>query len=194
MLMWEPGGRSRPPARLWWRGCCRPSSFSSWRSNQGRARTQTSSVLYSFAGGTDGAAPSGVTFDHAGNLYGTASEGGLVEADCPSGCGTVFKLTNRGPGWNLNILYRFRGGDDSSFPRGLIFGPRGKLYGLATVPHSSWSLPPPFAGRHCAVGQKNRFIASAATTNTRSEPSPSIKRAISSGHHGCRQIQRRLGV
>ena len=46
-------------------------------------------VLYSFAGGSnDGADPiAGLTFDSAGNLYGTTASGGG-----PYGCGTVFKL------------------------------------------------------------------------------------------------------
>ena len=37
----------------------------------------TESVLYSFAGGSDGSQPwGGVIFDKAGNLYGTTYEGG----------------------------------------------------------------------------------------------------------------------
>jgi uncharacterized repeat protein (TIGR03803 family) len=45
-------------------------------------------VLYSFAGGTDAAAPDAdLLRDAAGNLYGTTIAGGA------SGAGTVFKLT-----------------------------------------------------------------------------------------------------
>ena len=53
----------------------------------------TESVLYSFVGGTDGATPeSDLTFDPAGNLYGTTWSGGLYSA------GTVFKLVPNSDG------------------------------------------------------------------------------------------------
>ncbi len=52
-------------------------------------------VLYRFGGVSDGALPTGpVTFDTAGNLYGTTQEG--VKDGCspfPYGCGTIWKLT-----------------------------------------------------------------------------------------------------
>lgn len=53
--------------------------------------------LYDFTGGADGANPvGGVTLDAAGNLYGTASAGGL-ENNCTyqgnPGCGVVWKIT-----------------------------------------------------------------------------------------------------
>lgn len=44
-------------------------------------------VLYSFTGGSDGLFPTGLIMDAAGNLYGTASGGGVY------GSGTVFKLS-----------------------------------------------------------------------------------------------------
>ena len=54
-------------------------------------------MLYSFAGGKDGAYPwGGVVMDKAHNLYGAASQAG--DFACPanggSGCGVVFKLTS----------------------------------------------------------------------------------------------------
>jgi uncharacterized repeat protein (TIGR03803 family) len=52
-------------------------------------------VLHSFAGGADGAAPdAGLTMDGAGNLYGTAELGAdtMCAAD-KQGCGVVFKIT-----------------------------------------------------------------------------------------------------
>jgi uncharacterized repeat protein (TIGR03803 family) len=53
-------------------------------------------VLYKFGDGTDGGFPvSGVVFDKAGNLYGTAFYGGYIGGDVcyPIGCGVVFKIT-----------------------------------------------------------------------------------------------------
>jgi uncharacterized repeat protein (TIGR03803 family) len=55
----------------------------------------TDTVLYSFGNGTDGNSPStGLTFDAAGNLYGTTFYGGTYPCGQQlRGCGTVFELT-----------------------------------------------------------------------------------------------------
>jgi len=52
-------------------------------------------VLHSFTGGADGGEPyAGVTRDPDGNLYGTASSGGLVAGDCGNqGCGVVYQVS-----------------------------------------------------------------------------------------------------
>src|SRR5882724_13541241 len=43
-----------------------------------RAQAQTETVLYNFPGGSPGRFPvGGIVFDHAGNLYGTASSDGF---------------------------------------------------------------------------------------------------------------------
>jgi uncharacterized repeat protein (TIGR03803 family) len=86
----------------------------------------TESVLYSFAGGTDGATPyAELTFDTNGNLYGTTYYGGASSA------GTVFQLApNSGGTWTESLLYSFTGGSDGANPAaGLIFDPSGNLYG-----------------------------------------------------------------
>ncbi|HZP24066.1 MAG TPA: choice-of-anchor tandem repeat GloVer-containing protein [Terriglobales bacterium] len=85
----------------------------------------TETVLYAFSGGNDGAIPySGVIFDQAGNLYGTASQGGA------NGNGVVFKLTPGANGWTESVLYAFTGGNDGSWPQGnILFDPAGNLYG-----------------------------------------------------------------
>jgi uncharacterized repeat protein (TIGR03803 family) len=87
------------------------------------AGAQTFTVLHSFTGGADGAAPSGITLDSAGNVYGTTYGGGI-------GDGTVFKLKHAGSGWVLNSLYTFQGGSDGSNPVAtVVFGPSSILYG-----------------------------------------------------------------
>jgi hypothetical protein len=49
-------------------------------------------ILHAFTGGRDGGLPqAGVTLDSAGDIYGTASEGG--KTNCSHGCGVVFELT-----------------------------------------------------------------------------------------------------
>lgn len=84
------------------------------------------SVLHEFTGGSDGGNPlAGLTIDAAGNLYGTTVFGGLTQE------GVVFELspTATGP-WTETVLYSFLGGNDGSFPEGvLVFDKAGNLYG-----------------------------------------------------------------
>jgi uncharacterized repeat protein (TIGR03803 family) len=63
----------------------------------------------------------------AGNLYGTANQGGS------SGGGTIFKLTrNAHSTWNPSVVYTFKGSRDGAFPAaGVIFDVSGNLYGVA---------------------------------------------------------------
>jgi uncharacterized repeat protein (TIGR03803 family) len=92
-------------------------------------RTGTETILYSFAGGSDGALPySGVILDQAGNIYGTTYNGGSTGGNS-CGCGTVFKVDAVG---NETILYRFTGGSDGFYPYGgLVSDASGQLYGTA---------------------------------------------------------------
>src|ERR1700722_20170534 len=97
----------------------------------------TESVLYSFAGGRDGAVPfARLIFDQAGNLYGTTVEGGgSTNSAWHNGCGTVFKLKARSDGsWTETILHSFCLLDEcrdgaTPFFAGLIFDQAGNLYG-----------------------------------------------------------------
>jgi len=85
-------------------------------------------TLHSFAGGTDGAHPNGgLTLDSDGGLYGMTVLGGVNQA-CPSaeGCGTVFRINNRG---RETVLHRFKGYSDGAYPQaGLVLDGR-DLYG-----------------------------------------------------------------
>lgn len=85
----------------------------------------TESVLYRFAGGTDGAFPHSLVRDKAGNLYGTTVWGGGTGCG-GTGCGTVFKLASDG---NETVLYAFTGGSDGAEPGNLIQDEAGNLYG-----------------------------------------------------------------
>ena len=97
-------------------------------------------VLYSFQGGSsDGAYPTGsLTFDAAGNLYGSTFYGGNNDGDrCDSGgetgCGTIFRLAPSRGGWTEGPIYLFCSQNnctDGAIPNGnLIFDTNGTLYG-----------------------------------------------------------------
>jgi len=95
------------------------------------AESQTITVLHNFTGGPDGAFPeTGLVMDRAGNIYGVAEQSN-------DGAGTVFKVARHGGGWTLTTLRDFTPGsdgnyDDGAFPKKLVFGPDGALYGAAT--------------------------------------------------------------
>ena len=97
------------------------------------------SVLYAFDTSHHPKGPwgpfSGVTFDSVGNLYGTTYYGGASTGGsyCPTGCGTVFKLTPTPTGpWKASILHSFTGRKDGGNPNaGVVFDAQGNLYGAA---------------------------------------------------------------
>jgi uncharacterized repeat protein (TIGR03803 family) len=75
-------------------------------------------VLYSFAGTTDGSQPLGLVFD-AGHFYGSTRSGAIFELS-PAGNGT----------WNEATVFQFYGLGSGSFPNGpLVVDPHHKLYG-----------------------------------------------------------------
>jgi uncharacterized repeat protein (TIGR03803 family) len=95
----------------------------------------TEKVLYSFAGGTDGANPNGgLVLDSLGEIFGTTAWGGSTSCQ-GSGCGTAFELkppTKSGGAWTESTLHRFTDGSDGANPNGgLILDAKGALYGTA---------------------------------------------------------------
>lgn len=89
-------------------------------------------VLYRFSGRGDGADPSSeLTFDAAGNIYGSAAGG--ANGNCTDGCGTIFKLTRSAGGWTFSVLYSFTGQNDGGNPASpLVFDSAGNLYGTSS--------------------------------------------------------------
>ena len=83
----------------------------------------TKATLYNFTGGADGSAPAwGVILDNAGNLYGTAFDGGA------SNNGNVFKVT---PAGTASVLYSFHGGTGGQNPNGGLYrDSAGNLFGV----------------------------------------------------------------
>jgi uncharacterized repeat protein (TIGR03803 family) len=92
----------------------------------GGAWAGTEKVLYSFAGGSDGASPydtGALARDRSGNLYGTTYQGGSC------GAGTVFELTSAGA---ETVLHNFCLGGDGGYPfGGVILDSAGNVYGTA---------------------------------------------------------------
>jgi uncharacterized repeat protein (TIGR03803 family) len=90
----------------------------------------TEKMLHSFSGTTDGSQPyAGLTFDAAGNLYGTTVYGGAYNG------GTVFELTPQSGGqWAGKVLHAFgevnANGVSTYEPYGgVVFDQAGDLYG-----------------------------------------------------------------
>jgi uncharacterized repeat protein (TIGR03803 family) len=83
-------------------------------------------VLYRFAGGTDGANPEGALSNVNGMLYGTTFAGGGDGCLRGAGCGTVYKVTASG---TESVLYRFAGGTDGANPKAALTNVNGVLYG-----------------------------------------------------------------
>ncbi|QGM44918.1 choice-of-anchor tandem repeat GloVer-containing protein [Methylocystis heyeri] len=98
-------------------------------------------VLYSFDGGGDGAAPYAPPTLKGGYLYGATSAGGGTGCG-GAGCGTLFELrppaAPSSPYWTENILYRFSGAADGAFAGGgptfnaLHFGSGLAIYGVTS--------------------------------------------------------------
>lgn len=112
----------------------------------------TESILYSFINATDGAFPrAGLAQDASGNLFGTASTGGVM--NCASAlfgkCGTVFQLDTAG---QFSMLYSFQGasnGPDGGTPESsLLLDAAGNLFGTTNV---GGNASPCFVGETCGT-------------------------------------------
>jgi uncharacterized repeat protein (TIGR03803 family) len=114
----------------------------------------TETVLYNFTGGVDGGLTTGydghLILDSAGNLYGAASQGGIVNSNCPSGCGVTYRLSPQG---TYAVLHSFTGGTDGAAPRlSLLRTAAGVIYGTSSsaafrlAPSGSLTVLHDFAG------------------------------------------------
>jgi len=105
--------------------------------------TWSERVLHNFGSGNDGIGPSGgLILDKEGNLYGTATFGG-VGGSCYRGCGIVFQLKRCKNGrWTERILHAFTNNyADGCYPSAtLTIDATGKLYGT-TAGGGRYSCP-----------------------------------------------------
>lgn len=108
----------------------------------GKKKTWKEVVLHNFYYNTqhDGVFPvTGVTFDKAGNLYGTTSLGGVdpVYKNGEFGYGVVYKLTpNANGSWKETVLHVFTGvAGDGAYPDnvgGVVVDNAGNVYGTTS--------------------------------------------------------------
>lgn len=95
------------------------------------AGTWNETILHQFdySNNQDGINPNcALTFDAAGNLYGTTAAGGNAKLGI-NGLGTVFKLTPSSSGWTETIVHNFQGKDGQQPEAGVIFDGAGNMYG-----------------------------------------------------------------
>jgi uncharacterized repeat protein (TIGR03803 family) len=114
------------------------------------SKAWSESVVWSFNGSGDGSVPSTqMTFDSAGNLYGTCYEGGA------NGTGTAWQLVPPPSGvtvWTRNLIWTFDSITGSNPTRGpMVFDAAGNLYGTAHFGGSAnrgtaFELSPPSGG------------------------------------------------
>jgi uncharacterized repeat protein (TIGR03803 family) len=101
------------------------------------ASAGTIKVLHEFTI-NEGYQPNGLTFDAAGNLYGTTTYGGgsdMCITGVSSGCGTVFELIPTGDGrWEKKTLFVFNGWSTGDWPAAPVtFDSAGNLYGTFEI-------------------------------------------------------------
>lgn len=87
--------------------------------------TWTKTLLHAFTDNPDGHAPSaGLTFDKAGDLFGTTMNGGNV------GAGVVFEMMPQSGGvWAESVIHSFTNGNDGGYPVSPVIAYGGDLFG-----------------------------------------------------------------
>ena len=92
----------------------------------------TENTLYQFTGASDGGTPNTMIMDRKGVIYGTTNYAGIVNGECPSGCGVVFRLAPSQSGaWTYSVIYTFNGFPDGNPFDSLFEDASGNLFGIA---------------------------------------------------------------
>lgn len=91
--------------------------------------------IYNFTGKTDGWGPGApVAIDSAGNIYGTAPDGGRQSLCGGNGCGVVFKLSFQHNHWVQTVIHGFTGRNDGALGSlGPLLINGGAIYGVTEV-------------------------------------------------------------
>lgn len=77
----------------------------------------------------DGNRPSAALLALGGRLFGTTETGGVTNAHCNAGCGSVFSVSASG---TERVIYRFKGGSDGAAPLGELVIANGNLIGTTS--------------------------------------------------------------
>lgn len=88
--------------------------------------TGQETTLYNFPSTGPHQPMAALTMDAAGNLYGTAFDGGGTGCPNTAGCGGLFEIDASG---NFSVLYQFEGGSDGASPVAALLYKNGKLIG-----------------------------------------------------------------
>jgi len=139
-----------------------PTSDGSWKKT----------LLHEFTGGRDGGVPrAGVVLDGTGNLYGTASAGGIQNC-LTVGCGTVYELVSNSHGrWKFKVLHQFTGGNDGAGPfGGLTLDSAGNVYGTASSGGKNGYPGVVFELQLSSTGWKERVLHAFTGGNDGSNP------------------------
>jgi uncharacterized repeat protein (TIGR03803 family) len=134
-LLWGPDGNLYGTTRAGGTGSCGSSGCgTAFRLTPNSDGTWSETVIYSFTGVPDGFVPSfgGLMSDESGNLFGGTHYGGKTSTNCPTGCGTVFKLAPNLDGtWTESVLYRFDEANGWN-PFGSLLFNNGNIYGVTS--------------------------------------------------------------
>ncbi len=91
--------------------------------------TWNEKTLFRFSGGATSGTPTWIAGpDSQGAYYVSTSDGDGVD-----GNGAVVQLSSSLGVWNENVLTKFNGGNDGSFPGSLVLASDGTLYGIAAA-------------------------------------------------------------
>ena len=149
---------SRPMIRLWGRNTAQVLALTVCLTAMCGAQTM------SFIAATDFTTTS-LTFDTAGNLYGTTMLGGSSTNCAAAGCGTVFEVSPvSGGGFTETTLYSFNGisasgdNDGSSPAAGLVMDSKGRLFGTTSNGGSSSNLGTVFMLSPTSSGWKETIL------------------------------------
>ena len=109
--------------------------------------TGVETVLYSFAGGADGAYPTAGLINVAGTLYGTTASGGGTGCSPDPGCGTAFSLDpSTGTEKVIHSFCSEKNCADGAQPRAGLIDVKGALYGTTVFGGGNDCSPGPGCG------------------------------------------------
>ena len=109
---------------------CNGSQASIGLPGSGGGQSGEKTIVYSFAGGSDGAYPAAAPLSVNGEFFATTVLGGNGGCDYVGGCGTLYKVNGSG---QESVLHVFKGGTDGEAPEVPLILSNGTLFGTTTL-------------------------------------------------------------